>query len=47
MGFCWGKCVKIFDRGTTGDAKIEILRGGKTGDCRQLLSMGCSGNLRE
>lgn len=29
MGFYGGKCVKIFDRGTTGDAKIEILRGGE------------------
>ena len=31
MGFCWVFCVKIFDRGTTGDAKIEILRGGNEG----------------
>ena len=31
MGFCWGKCVKIFERGTTGDAKIENLRGGNEG----------------
>ena len=29
MRIPWGKCVKIFERGTTGDAKIENLRGGK------------------
>ena len=34
MGFCWGKRAKIFDRGTTGDAKIENLRGGKRGKTR-------------
>ena len=35
MRIHWGKCVKIFDGGTTGDAKIEILRGenGVATDC--------------
>lgn len=29
--FHWGKCVKIFERGTTGDVKNRFLRGWKTG----------------
>ena len=34
MGFCWGKCVKIFDRGTTGEVNFRFLRGGKRGKTR-------------
>ena len=31
MGICWGFCVKIFERGTTGGAKNRFLRRGKRG----------------
>ena len=34
MGFHWGKCVKIFESGTTGEVENGVFGGGRAGKTR-------------